>query len=102
MELLEALDAGIFQQKFDKALRDVALGVVTQGRVGKVTLEFKIERIGESSQVNMSHKVKYDKPTARGKVVEEDTTETPLYVNRGGKMTLIPDSQEQFSFQEAE
>ncbi|HEB94353.1 MAG TPA: hypothetical protein ENI94_13010 [Gammaproteobacteria bacterium] len=95
---LNDLDAGIFMQKIDKALRDTALGVVTQGRIGKVIIELKLEQIGESNQVNMTHKLKYDKPTARGKLVEEDATETPLYVCRGGALSLMPDTQGKFEF----
>jgi len=97
-ETLQDLDAGIFLGKLDKAMREVALGVVTNGRMGKVTVEFKFEQIGQSQQVNLKHKIKYDKPTARGKFIEEDETETPLHVNRGGNLSLMPDTQGKLKF----
>ncbi|WP_059759075.1 hypothetical protein [Thiobacillus denitrificans] len=62
-------------------------------QTGKVTLEFNIERIGEGAQVNMTHKLTYAKPTMRGKASETDETQTLLYVGKGGKMTVTPDTQ---------
>lgn len=37
-------------------------------------------------------------PTAKGKRSEENTTKTPLYVGRGGKLTLFPENQGTFDF----
>ncbi|EIP9495719.1 hypothetical protein LT960_004426, partial [Escherichia coli] len=31
----------------------------------------------------------------RGKISEEDTTETPMYVNRGGRLTILQEDQGQ-------
>lgn len=49
--------------------------------------------IGESNQVQLSHSIKYTKPTAKGRVVEENTTSTPLHVGNGGVLTLFPETQ---------
>lgn len=96
VELLGDLNAGVFAQKVERALSDVALGVVThgdKGKKGKVTLTFDMVRIGESNQVRLVHSISYDQPTLRGKKTEVDATETPLHVGRGGRLTLMPESQ---------
>lgn len=89
---LGELDAGIFLTKLSAAMRDTALGVVENHRKGKVLLELSLEQQGDSNQVLMAHKLRYDKPTQRGKLIEENTTSTPLWVSANG-LTLLPDSQ---------
>lgn len=87
------LEAGTFKERVSKALSDVALGVVTNGKKGKVTVQFDISRIGESAQVTIDHKLAYVKPTAKGKLAEESTSKTPMHVNKGGKITWQPEDQ---------
>lgn len=89
-ELLGDLDAGVFIQRFDAALRDVAMGVTTTGKKGDVVVKFSFERIGDSSQVTCTHAIKFKKPTAKGNATEEATTKTPLHVGRGGVLSLFP------------
>lgn len=94
--VFEELDAGIFDRKVSAAMAQTALSVVnadSRQKKGKVTLEFEIERIGDGAQVRMTQKLAYARPTLRGKIQETDTTETLLYVGRGGKMTITPDTQ---------
>jgi len=93
-DVLPELDAGVFAQKIDRALSDVALGVVTTGKVGKVVITLDMKQIANSHQVNLSHSLKYVKPTGNGKVTEDNTVATPMYVGPGGKLTLFPDNQE--------
>lgn len=96
-EMIGDLNGGVFAQKVERALSDVALGVVThgdKGKSGKVTLTFDMKRIGESNQVALRHTISYVQPTTRGKKSEDDSTETPLHVGRGGKLTLMPDTQQ--------
>ena len=92
-QLFHDLDAGIFTQRLDAAMRDVALGVVTTGKKGKVTITLDLERIGDASQVKCTHAIKSTKPTIKGKVMEEATTSTPLHVGTGGVLSLFPESQ---------
>ena len=92
--VLAELDAGVFSQKINRALSDTALGVVQNGKVGKVTITFDLKQIATSNQVNVSHKLTYTKPTGNGKVTEENTTATPMHVGPGGKLTLFPENQE--------
>lgn len=95
-ETLPDLDGGVFDQKLSQAVRDAALRVANHenGNVkGKVTVELQISRIGESRQVTMAHKLASTVPTKRGKKSEEDLTQTPLHVGRGGRLTITPDTQ---------
>lgn len=91
--LLDDLDAGVFENKLAKALSDTALAVVTQGKKGRVTVQFDLEQIGSSQQVMLHHKLVYAHPTPKGKISEENTTNTPMHVGRGGAMTLFPEEQ---------
>ena len=92
-EILNELDAGVFAGKVSRALADTALAVTEHGREGKVVLELKLKRIGESNQVAIAHTVKYDRPTMRGKITEQDTTETPMHVGPRGRLTMFPENQ---------
>lgn len=79
-------------QQDRRALNTAALGVLNNGSKGKVVLTFDIDRMGnsiEEKRVMIKHKLQYITPTPRGKVSEEDTTETPMFVNRGGKLTIL-------------
>jgi hypothetical protein len=94
--LLDELNGGVFRQQLERALSDVALGVVThgdKGKKGKVTITFDMARIGESNQVNLKHTLDYKAPTARGKRSEDLACETPMHVGRDGALTLMPDTQ---------
>lgn len=101
-EFLGDLDGGILEQKLGSVLSDVARGVVNHGKAGKVTLELSMSRIGESSQVQLKHKLSFAKPTRRGKASEEDTTETPMHVAKDGALTLYPDTQAAFEFSQGD
>lgn len=89
----EDLYAGVFMQKVGMALSQVALGVVEYNRKGKVCIEFDMARIGESQQVMINHTVSMKTPTMRGSRSEDDTTNTPMHVNRGGRLALLPENQ---------
>lgn len=97
-DLIEDLDAGIFAQKVTTALAESALGVVSTGKKGKVTLTFDLARIGDANQVQVTHALKYVKPTSKGRVIEEDATSTPLHVGPRGHLTLFPESQQRLQF----
>lgn len=95
-DFLGELDAGVFINKIAGALNTAALGVLNNGSKGKVVLTFDIDRMGnsiEEKRVMIKHKLQYITPTPRGKVSEEDTTKTPMFVNRGGKLTILQEDQ---------
>ncbi|TKI02304.1 hypothetical protein [Martelella alba] len=97
-DFLGELDGGVFETKIASALNEVALGVLNNGSTGEITLKFKVARLSKSleeKRVMITHKMSYVRPTPRGKFSEEDTTETPMYVNRGGKLTILQEDQGQ-------
>lgn len=91
-QLLQDLDGGVFAEKIGRALSEAATGTVLTGKRGEVTVTFKLKRIGESSQVECAHAIKYLIPTEKGKITEENTTSTPLHVGQRGALTLFPNA----------
>lgn len=90
-DFISEIGAGIFKEKLAHALSEAALGTVLHGngtKKGKVSVEFTFKQIGENDQVVISHKLSHVTPTKRGKASEEDTTETPMFVGRGGVLTI--------------
>lgn len=92
-ETLQDLDAGVFLEQLSNALQEVALGVVEYDKKGKVTLTFELKRIGDSHQVKFDHAMTFIRPTKRGDRRETVKTSTPLHVGRGGRLSIMPDSQ---------
>lgn len=98
-ETLQYLDGGVFAEKLSTAVKDVCAAVAThgdKGKTGKVTVELTIKRIGESTQVECVHKLVRTQPTAKGKRVEENTTETPLQVTQHGPSFIRSDQVDAF------
>lgn len=89
------LDAGVFKQKLDRALSDVAMSCIATGKSGKVTITLDLKQIGNTHQVTVSHKLVYSKPTANGKMAEENETKTPMHVGSGGALSMFPEHQHQ-------
>lgn len=87
------LDGGIFEEKLSRILSDVAAAVIDHDRQGEVTIKMTLKRIGTSHQVAVKHKLTYKRPTAKGSIVEDNTTETPMHVGPRGALTLFPPDQ---------
>ena len=94
-EFINDLDGGVFAEKVSRALSDVAAGVVDHNKAGEVTLKFKIERIGNSYRTGIKHSLNYKVPEANGSYSQENTTESVMHVNQGGRMTVFPENQHQ-------
>ena len=94
-EVLSDLGAGAFEQQLAMALSNVALGVVEHMKDGKVTITLQMRQVGDGSQITCQHKLEYQQPTSKGSMREDVTGKTPLYVNRGGRLTLFPEHQGQ-------
>ena len=91
-DFIGELDAGIFESKLAAALSEVALGVLANDKTGEVTVKFSLKRMdSDNSQVQIQHKLSYTKQTKRGKSSEEDTTATPMYVHKGGMLSVTPE-----------
>lgn len=87
------LDAGVFEEKLSRVLSEVAAAVIDHDRQGEVTVKLTLKRIGNSHQVGIKHKLHYKRPTAKGQVTEDNTTETPMYVGTRGRLSLFPENQ---------
>ncbi|QDL35373.1 hypothetical protein [Serratia liquefaciens] len=97
-DFLGELDAGVFMNKISAALNATALGVLNNGGKGKIVITLDLDRLSnsvEEKRVGIKHQLKLVTPTPRGKVSEEDTTETPMYVGKGGKLTILQEDQGQ-------
>lgn len=93
-QFFEDLDGGVFQEKLARVLTDVSHAVIDHDGTGKVQITLDMKRIANSHQVTVKHRVDYARPTKRGKVTEQETTETPMYVGRKG-LTFFPENQTQ-------
>lgn len=95
-EFLAELGAGVYLEKLGAVLSEGALAAVTHGggKKAKITCEFTLVQVGDNDQVMVSHKLAQTLPTKRGKKSEEDTSETPMFVGRGGVMTVAPPEEE--------
>lgn len=91
-KILGDFNANVFEQQINRAMSDVAANVTTYGKNGEVVLKFKFKRIGNSSQVVIEHGIKSVIPTddKKGKLTEETSSETPMHVSKGGKLSLFP------------
>jgi hypothetical protein len=92
-DFLGELNGGVFVQKLAHVLSETALATVVHGngkKKGKVTVEFSFDQVGENEQVIVSHKLLQSMPTKRGKQSMEDTTDTPMFVGKGGTLSVAP------------
>ncbi len=96
-DFISNLHAGSFEKKLAAAISMVAASVTDdeKGQQGEISITLSFSRIGASSQVKIKHKLVHVRPTLRGKVREEDTTETPMYVCEGVQVHLFPPNQNQ-------
>lgn len=91
-EFITDLDGGMFERILSQALSDTAAAAVDHGKVGEVTVKFKIERISGTQQVRMQHDVKFKKPTSMGTASEDTSGATVLYVGKYGALSLAQPS----------
>ena len=81
-----------------KALRDID-GARTKGRL---SLDLTFERANGTGQLLLSSIVKVTRPTEKGKTSDESHGETLVYVHRNGHMSILPESQTEFDFNNTE
>lgn len=89
------LDGGLFEEQLSAIISNVAAGVVDHDRAGEINIKLKVKKIGSGSQVGVAHTLKYQQPTRRGKMSEEQTTETPMHVGKNGALSFFPENQGQ-------
>lgn len=101
-ELLPELNAGIFQAQLEEAIKEVVTGVVATDKQGGFTLSFKLKPIKGSAQLRMQHTLKYTRPTTNGSQVTDETTDTVLFANPRGQLSVEPFNQLKFPFSKKE
>lgn len=87
------LAGGNFERMLSVALSHVAAAVIDTGKRGSVSVSFDFARIPGTKQTNVTHSVKFVKPTEAGRSIEEGENITVMHVGRGGRLTLAPESQ---------
>ena len=90
-KFLNDLTGGAFTDQIGMALSDVAESVIATGKKGQVVITLDIEQMGdkESSQVGVKHKLAYTAPEKFGSRKEDYARKTPMYVNKGGEVSLF-------------
>jgi hypothetical protein len=84
-------NAGILKAYVETMLSEVALAVTTHDAKGQLQVTFNLEKMkGNLDQVMVTHEMKYKKPKARGAITESDKEQTPFFVGKGGRLTLLP------------
>lgn len=94
-EFIGDLEAGGVEAVAARVLSAVAAATVDYQRKGKFSLTIEFERIGQSQQVLCKHTLSYKHPTKKGDIGESVTGETPMYVGKGGSMSLLQQDQGQ-------
>lgn len=92
VQFIADLDGAKFAAKIGAAIREAANAALETNKRSAVTMSLSFDRIGNSRQVMIEHKLTFTTPTLRGKVSEDDTTETPMYVQTDGSVGLFPDT----------
>lgn len=90
-DFIGELNAGILINQLGDTLSEAALATVLHGKgnkKGKVNIELSFTQIGENDQVVVSAKLSKSVPTKRGKKSEENITDTPMFVGKGGVLTI--------------
>lgn len=87
-EFIEDLDVGDFKKKLGAALSEVAIGVMRNNKKGRVTVDLEMDVLNVE-QIKVKSKIKYVRPTSRGVQIEDETTETPMYIGRNGELSII-------------
>ena len=90
-DFLGELNAGILIEQLAIMLSEAGLASVINGsgnKKAKVSLEFSFQQLGENDQVVIEAKLSKSLPTKRGKKSEENSTDTPFFVGKGGKLTI--------------
>jgi len=91
-ELVSDLDGGMFDRMLSIALSQTAAAVIDHEKIGKVSIEFKLEKIQGTSQVRLGHSLKFSKPTSTGRSIEETDGATVLHVGKFGALSLAQPS----------
>lgn len=104
IDALGELDCGNFIEKIAAQLSETAMSVLhTDGKKkGEVTIKLSLSKVGNSDQLIIESAMAHKTPTKRGHKSEIDTTETPMFVGKGGVLSITQPREElsgQYSLQ---
>lgn len=91
-QFLADLEGGVFAAKIGAAITEAAKGTINWDKQSTVVITLGLKRLGNSRQVMVEHKLAFMQPRERGKITEEETTETPMYVNADGTVTAFAET----------
>ena len=94
-KFISELEAGVFEQKLEAALREAAMAAVITGKQATVDIKLTLKQISNTHQVTVGHDLKFKIPKAHGSVTEENGTSTAMHVGSNGTLCLFPEKQEQ-------
>ncbi len=101
IETLTNLQGGVLQGLLTRMMADVAMATAEFGdtkKKGKLTLALEFSPSKGEGMINITHKLTGQFPTGRGKRSEEVEDEQPMYINRRGALTPMPEAQGAFTF----
>lgn len=94
-EFITDLDGGQLEQRLSHILSNVAGAVSDHHEKGEITLKLTLKPIGNGSQVDVQHNLKYTRPTSLGRQSEDYQSNTSMHIGTGGKMSFFPENQSQ-------
>lgn len=91
---LEDLDGGVLAERLGVILSHAAAAATDNPKKkARVSIDLEVTNIGSGGRVGIAHKLAFKIPHEHGTQAEDHTTETVMYVNQGGEMTLEPKNQ---------
>jgi hypothetical protein len=102
-QTLAELDGGSVEAQFRHAATAVAKAMrdIDESRIkGKLAIELTFDRVKGSGQILLQSRVTVTRPTEKGKTSDESNGETLVYVHTNGHMSVLPESQTSFNFEE--
>lgn len=91
-QFIDDLDGGVFKRALARGLTDAAANASTFDEKAKVVVEFVIKPTGRVT-LEVKHFLSVNLPTSNGSIVEKSETSTPMYLGKGGVMTLLPNEE---------
>lgn len=98
-QLLADLHGGTFEKKLAHTLSQAGLAAIGDGGQAKVQVTFTLKKVATGRECKLEHSIAYVIPTRNGEKSEKDRTETVVYVNEGGNLTILPEAQSSFQFE---
>lgn len=103
VETLASLQGGVVADLATRMMADTAMAVAECGdkrKKGKIVLTIEMAATNNDQLLEITHKLEYKHPTARGNKAEDVTDEQVMFINRVGALSAAPDNQGSFTFEE--